>query len=321
MQESTSLRARLWVLTAGMLLAGLTLAGCERAEDRELLTLIEEIAQLRAETLEVIQSRIEFAKASEESSTPRNPFLVSTTAETLASQRELRAEASAEELEKLRLALEEDAWETEFPETFMFGADVQPRQIVALARNGARDALEAGRERLKQDLEAAERRAAQAAEREERLQQTEEQRQVQAAELEGRRQAAAAAAAERRQAAEAERLQQAEEARLAREAELREQIPARIEAIEKIYDAIIATHEEAVRTHQDPEEQRQARGRASMASFAKRQTLGNIEGRRNMPSASLESVFRTVEAQYRTAEGELTAARERLAEAQAAAAR
>ena len=267
-----------------MLLAGLTLAGCERAEDRELLTLIEEIAQLRAETLEVIQSRIEFAKASEESSTPRNPFLVSTTAEALASQRELRAEASAEELEKLRLALEEDAWETEFPETFMFGTDVQPRQIVALARNGARDALEAERERLKQDLEAEERRAAQAA-------------------------------------AEAERLQQAEEARLAREAELREQIPARIEAIEKIYDEIIATHEETVRTHQDPEEQRQARGRATMASFAKRQTLGNIEGRRNMPSASLESVFRTVEAQYRTAEGELTAARERLAEAQAAAAR
>ena len=324
MQESTSPRARLWVLTAGMLLAGLTLAGCERAEDRELLTLIEEIAQLRAETLEVIQSRIEFAKASEESSTPRNPFLVSTTAEALASQRELRAEASAEELEKLRLALEEDAWETEFPETFMFGTDVQPRQIVALARNGARDALEAERERLKQDLEAEERRAAQAAEREERLQQTEERRQVQAAELEGRRQAAAAAAAERRQAAaaaEAERLQQAEEARLARKAELREQIPARIEAIEKIYDAIIATHEEAVRTHQDPEEQRQARGRATMASFAKRQTLGNIEGRRNMPSASLESVFRTVEAQYRTAEGELTAAREKLAEAQAAAAR
>ena len=148
MQESTCPRARLWVLTAGMVLAGLTLAGCESAEDQGLLTLIEEISQLRAETLEVMERRIEFAKASEESSTPRNPFLVSTTAETLASQRELRAEAYAEELEKLRLALEEDAWETEFPETFMFGTDVQPRQIVALARNGARDDLEAERERL-----------------------------------------------------------------------------------------------------------------------------------------------------------------------------
>ena len=126
MQESTCPRARLWVLTAGMVLAGLTLAGCESAEDQGLLTLIEEISQLRAETLEVMERRIEFAKASEESSTPRNPFLVSTTAETLASQRELRAEAYAEELEKLRLALEEDAWETEFPETFMFGTDVQP---------------------------------------------------------------------------------------------------------------------------------------------------------------------------------------------------
>ena len=313
MQESTYPRARLWVLTAGMVLAGLTLAGCESAEDQGLLTLIKEISQLRAETLEVMERRIEFAKASEESSTPRNPFLVSTTAETLASQRELRAEAYAEELEKLRLALEEDAWETEFPETFMFGTDVQPRQIVALARNGARDDLEAERERLTRNLEAEERREAQAAEREERLQQAEERQQVQAAELEGQRQAAAAA--------EVERLQQAEEARLAREAELREQIPARIEAIEKMYDEIIATHEEAVRTRPDSEEQRYARDRATMAAFAKRQTLGNIEGRRNMPSASLESVFRAVELQYRTAEGELTAARERLAEAQAAAAR
>ena len=313
MQESTYPRARLWVLTAGMVLAGLTLAGCESAEDQGLLTLIEEISQLRAETLEVMERRIEFAKASEESSTPRNPFLVSTTAETLASQRELRAEAYAKELEKLRLALEEDAWETEFPETFMFGTDVQPRQIVALARNGARDDLEAERERLTRNLEAEERREAQAAEREERLQQAEERQQVQAAELEGQRQTAAAA--------EVERLQQAEEAQLAREAELREQIPARIEAIEKMYDEIIATHEEAVRTHPDSEEQRYARDRATMAAFAKRQTLGNIEGRRNMPSASLESVFRAVELQYRTAEGELTAARERLAEAQAAAAR
>ena len=112
-----------------------------------------------------------------------------------------------------------------------------------------------------------------------------------------------------------------EEARLAREAELREQIPARIEAIEKIYDEIITTHEEAVRTHPDPEEQRYARDRATMASSAKRQTLGNIEGRRNIPSASLESVFRTVELQYRTAEDELTAAREQLAQAKTAAAR
>ena len=305
MQESTYPRARLWVLTAGMVLAGLTLAGCESAEDQGLLTLIEEISQLRAETLEVMERRIEFAKASEESSTPRNPFLVSTTAETLASQRELRAEAYAEELEKLRLALEEDAWETEFPETFMFGTDVQPRQIVALARNGARDDLEAERERLTRNLEAEERREAQAAEREERL--------PQAAELEEQRQAAAAA--------EAERLRQAEEARLAREAELREQIPARIEAIEKTYDAIIGTHEEAARTHPDPEEQRQAQDRMTMAQFAKRQTLENIEGAGNMPFASLESVFRTVELQYRTAEDELTAAREQLAQAKTAAAR
>ena len=313
MQESTCPRARLWVLTAGMVLAGLTLAGCESAEDQGLLTLIEEISQLRAETLEVMERRIEFAKASEESSTPRNPFLVSTTAETLASQRELRAEAYAEELEKLRLALEEDAWETEFPETFMFGTDIQPRQIVALARNGARDDLEAERERLTQNLEAEERREAQAAEREERLPQAEERQQVQAAELEEQRQAAAAA--------EAERLRQAEEARLAREAELREQIPARIEAIEKTYDAIIGTHEEAARTHPDPEEQRQAQDRVTMAQFAKRQTLENIEGAGNMPFASLESVFRTVELQYRTAEDELTAAREQLAQAKTAAAR
>ena len=303
MQESTYPRARLWVLTAGMLLAGLLLAGCESADDRELRTLIEEIAQLRADTLEVIQSRIEFAEAGEESSTWRS------TAETLASRRELRAEAYAEELEKLRLALEEDAWETEFPEAFMFGTDVQPLQIVALARNSARDGLEAERERLKQDLEAEERRQAQAAEREERQQQAEARRQVQAADREGRRQAAAEAEVERRQVqaaeleerrqaaaeAEAERLRQAEEARVAREAELREQIPARIEAIEKTYDAIIATREEAVRIHTDPEEQRQARDRVTMAQFSKRQTLGNIDGSANMPFGSLESVFRTVE--------------------------
>ena len=108
---------------------------------------------------------------------------------------------------------------------------------------------------------------------------------------------------------------------LAREAELREQIPARIEAIEKTYDAIIGTHEEAARTHPDPEEQRQAQDRVTMAQFAKRQTLENIEGAGNMPFASLESVFRTVELQYRTAEDELTAAREQLAQAKTAAAR
>ena len=190
-----------------------------------------------------------------------------------------------------------------FQETFMFGTDVQPRQIVALARNGARDDLEAERERLTRNLEAEERREAQAAEREERLQQAEERQQVQAAELEGQRQAAAAA--------EVERLQQAEEARLAREAELREQIPARIEAIEKMYDEIIATHEEAVRTHPDSEEQRYAQGsRDDGGSSQRDRPWGTLKGAGNIPSASLESVFRAVELQYRTAEGELTAAHE-----------
>ena len=79
--------------------------------------------------------------------------------------------------------------------------------------------------------------------------------------------------------------------------------------------------EEAARTHPDPEEQRQAQDRVTMAQFAKRQTLENIEGAGNMPFASLESVFRTVELQYRTAEDELTAAREQLAQAKTAAAR
>ena len=119
-------------------------------------------------------------------------------------------------------------------------------------------------------------------------------------------------------AVEAERRRYAEQAR-AREAELREQLPARMQAIEELYDTIADTHEEVARVLVDEWEQRWARDRATLAQVTKRQVLGDIEARREL--RGVESAFGNAEAEYRNAELELANARQRLAQAQAAAAR
>ena len=118
-------------------------------------------------------------------------------------------------------------------------------------------------------------------------------------------------------AVEAERRRYAEQARV-REAEQRELLPARMQAIEELYDTIAETHEEVARVLVDEWEQRWARDRATIAQVTKRQILGNIEATREFQG--LESAFGIVDSEYRNAEQELADARERLAQAQAAAA-
>jgi hypothetical protein len=119
-------------------------------------------------------------------------------------------------------------------------------------------------------------------------------------------------------AVEAERRRYAEEA-LAREAELRELLPVRIEALEELYDTLAETHEDVARVLVDEWEQQWARDRATMAQVTKEQVLGNIEGTREFQG--LESAYGIAESEYRNAELELADAREQLAQAQAAAAR
>lgn len=118
-------------------------------------------------------------------------------------------------------------------------------------------------------------------------------------------------------AMQAERRRYAEEA-IAREAELREQLPARIEALEELYDTLAETHEAVARVLVDEWEQQWARDRATMAQVTKEQVLGNIEGTREFQG--LESAFGIADSEYRNAEQELADAREQLAQAQAAAA-
>ena len=253
-------------------------------------------------------------------------------------------ERHRERLAELRTAYEDDTWdlltaqlvsprsflidrrraaeaELERLETEILQAEEnrQAREAERKERRQAREAdvaervLEAeGREAERQDREQQARERQRALREERRLaaEAAEEERQRQAEE---RRRAAAAAAAERQR--------QAEEARQAREAELRELIPARMEEIEKLYDTIIATHEEAAAVHPDQWEQRYAGDRATLAGIAKRQTFENIASTGNMPFSNLESVFSTVESAHRNAESELAEAREQLAEARAAAAR
>ena len=131
--------------------------------------------------------------------------------------------------------------------------------------------------------------------------------------------AAAAEQDEVRQAQEAARRRAPEEARLAREAELRELISARVAAIGELYDAIAETHEAVARALADEWEQRWARDRASMARFAKRQFLENLEATQEV--RGLEGALGIADATYRSTELELADAREQLAQAQAAAAR
>ncbi|MCY3845227.1 MAG: hypothetical protein OXH69_16995 [Acidobacteria bacterium] len=96
-------------------------------------------------------------------------------------------------------------------------------------------------------------------------------------------------------------------------------IPARLEAIGALYDTIAETHEEVARTLVDEWEQRWARDRATMAQFAKRQVLENIEATREVQG--LEGALGIADVAYRSAELELADAREQLAQAQAGAAR
>ena len=130
---------------------------------------------------------------------------------------------------------------------------------------------------------------------------------------------AAAEQEEVRRAQEAARRPAAAEARLDREAALREQIPARLDAIGALYDTIAETHEEVARMLVDEWEQRWARDRATMAQFRKRQFLENIEVTREIQG--LEGALGRAEAEYRNVELELADVREQLAQAQAAAAR
>jgi len=262
------------------------------------------------------------------------------TAERSGAAAERTIERHQQQLAEFRTAYEDDTWDLltaqlVSPRSFLIDrrrsaeAELERLETEILQAEENRQAREAEREERRQAreadvaervLEAEEREA----ERQDREQQAQERQQALAEEREVRRQAREAEREERRLAAEAaaaERQRQAEEARRAREAELRELIPARMEAIERLYDTIIATHEEAAAVHPDQWEQRYAGDRATMAGIAKRQTFENIAGAGDMPGANLESVFSTVESAHRNAEAELVEAREQLAEAQAAAAR
>ena len=238
---------RLLITALAVVLVGC--GGAEGAQRADVEAFIAEIEAIQAETLVVAAERLEAEKAlrrfrfaarvgprTSEATKRRNRERTEETIARLERMRtretEAKRERQARALSTLQQALDEDAWDVYYP--MEFGMRMTPRGIAASVKLTMELALERDRTLLKMQLNNLERDAARA-----------ERRRVETA-------AAAVAAAERAAAAEA--------AAPARRAEL----TARLDAVERMYESIFATHEQAAEVLTDIFEKRWARDRIAV---------------------------------------------------------